>query len=83
MDIRFGRTQLTAQIRLAIIAGLASIAILATGVSAQSLSKAVPCVCTALYEPVCARTKTGRRATFSNKCNAGCEGAVMIRKGKC
>jgi len=38
------------------------------------------CICAEIYDPVCDE-ETGR--TFSNKCFAGCEGAVQLSKGPC
>jgi hypothetical protein len=48
--------------------------------TARSIRK---CICTAQYDPVCARKLDGRLETFSNPCRARCEGAAIVRKGLC
>ncbi len=50
---------------------------------AKSPAINVNCICTADYVPVCARKPDGRLETYSNACRAGCEGAKVVRKGKC
>ena len=39
------------------------------------------CVCTAQYDPVCARIGSGIEMTYSNACVARCAGATEIRPG--
>ena len=41
------------------------------------------CICTMEYAPVCARTRDGTEATYSNACRARCVGATVIRQGAC
>lgn len=41
------------------------------------------CVCTAQYDPVCARTRNGNTAVFSNACRAGCADATVVARGQC
>jgi hypothetical protein len=41
------------------------------------------CVCTTQYDPVCARTREGTNATYSNTCRARCAGANVIAQGAC
>jgi hypothetical protein len=41
------------------------------------------CVCTAQYDPVCARIGSGIEMTYSNACVARCAGATEIRPGPC
>lgn len=41
------------------------------------------CICTAQYDPVCARTRDGTRRTFSNACRAQCENAALVGRGPC
>src|SRR5262245_59870369 len=41
------------------------------------------CVCTMQHDPVCARTRQGRNATYSNACRAACDGATVVSKGAC
>ena len=54
-----------------------------TGRGARESGKSEMCICTADYAPVCGKLKDGRTLTFSNTCRAGCEGALVVRKGKC
>jgi hypothetical protein len=41
------------------------------------------CICTAQYDPVCARTRNGTTAVFSNACRARCADATVVARGKC
>jgi hypothetical protein len=41
------------------------------------------CICTAQYDPVCARTRSGNTAVFSNACRARCADATVVARGKC
>jgi hypothetical protein len=54
-------------------------------VKTQTPAVIVPstCVCTTQYDPVCARTRNGHTAVFSNACRARCADATVVARGQC
>lgn len=48
----------------------------------RELQVAKGCVCPAVYKPVCG-VKNGVRRTYSNSCQAGCNGATIVEQDAC
>jgi hypothetical protein len=51
--------------------------------SAAQAQPAQPKFCTEIFQPVCARTKTGTLQTFGNACTARAAGATVVSQGAC
>jgi Kazal-type serine protease inhibitor domain len=48
----------------------------------RELQVAKGCVCPTVYKPVCG-VKNGVRRTYSNSCQAGCNGATVVEQDAC